>query len=173
MDRAVARMTRTRECEPGCHFSPPSVAPAATKRRKAAPVLVATEHQEQSMLFQWAELAKGKHSELAWLFAIPNFSGRLGKVPPIAAIKQAQKLNAEGRKKGVPDVMLPVARGKYHGLFVELKRTKGGDISLEQLSWHSWLERQGYLVFVALGWEQARDVILDYLALAPAGAVGT
>jgi hypothetical protein len=135
----------------------------ATKPRKAAPVLVATEHQEQSLLFQWSELAKGRTPELGLLFAIPNFSGRLGNMPPVAAIKQAQALNAEGRKKGVPDVMLPVPRGSYHGLFVEMKRVRGSTTSAEQRAWLDALRAQGYHAIRCLGWEQARQEIMTYL----------
>ena len=76
------------------------------------------EHIEQSLLFQWAEHASGRYPELKLLFAIPNFSGRLGKVPPLAARIQAGKLKREGRKRGVPDICLPVARGGFHALYV-------------------------------------------------------
>jgi hypothetical protein len=125
-----------------------------------------TEHQEQSLLFQWAELSKSRHPELGLLFAIPNFSGRLGKVPPLAAIRQAQALNREGRKKGVPDVMLPIPRGKYHGLFVEMKRVKGSETSQEQRAWLAALSEQGYRAVRCLGWEQAREEIMAYLEAA-------
>ena len=132
-----------------------------------ARAIVPTEHDEQVALFGWAELVKGKYPALSLLFAVPNFSGRLGKVPPIAAIRQAQRLNAEGRKKGVPDVILPVALGDYHGLFIELKRVKGCEVSEEQQQWHLALRQQGYRVEVCKGWESARDVLVEYLT-APA-----
>ena len=34
------------------------------------------------------------------------------------------RLRAEGLKSGVPDLCLPSAHGEYHGLYIEMKRTK-------------------------------------------------
>lgn len=124
------------------------------------------EHIEQSLLFQWADVAKGKHPELALLFAIPNFSGRLGKVPPVAAIRQAQKLNKEGRKKGVPDICLPVARGPYHALYIEMK-APDGKLKPEQKAWLLDLTVQHNYAVAAFGWEAARQHIENYLTLTP------
>ena len=127
---------------------------------------VPLEHQEQSRLFAWADLMAGRHPELRLMFAIPNFSGRLGKVPPVAALRQAAQLKAEGRKKGVPDVFLPAPRGGSHGLFVEMKRQNAtaSDVAPEQRAWHDALREAGYRVEVCKGWEAARDVILQYLS---------
>jgi hypothetical protein len=121
-----------------------------------------TEHQEQSLLFQWAELSKSRHPELGLLFAIPNFAGRIGRLTAV----HGAKLKREGRKRGVPDVMLPIPRGKYHGLFVEMKRLKGGATSPEQRAWLAALSEQGYRAVRCLGWEQAREEIMAYLEAA-------
>lgn len=118
------------------------------------------EHQEQSLLFQWAELATGRVPELKLLFAIPNFAGRLGK----ATARHGARLKAEGRKKGVPDVFLPVARGPYHGIFLELKAGDGKP-SAEQKAWLTALREEGYRAEVAVGWEAAAAAIEQYLAL--------
>lgn len=136
-----------------------------TKPRKLN--LSPLEHIEQALLFQWAEIAKARHPDLEWLYAIPNFSGRLGKIPPKAALIQAAKLNREGRKKGYPDVGLDVARKQYHGLRIELKRQQGGTSKPDQKRWHERLRAQDYCVVVCLGWEAARDVIVNYLSLDP------
>jgi hypothetical protein len=128
---------------------------------------VASEHEEQALLVEWSHYAAGRHPELRLLFAIPNFSGRLGKVPPVAARRQAARLNAEGRKSGVPDLCLPVARQGHHGLFLEMKRLDGGRVTPEQAQWHNALRAEGYRVVVARGWEEGRDALLDYLR--PAG----
>jgi hypothetical protein len=140
-------------------MTPTPTARARTGRSpaKAAPVLVATEHQEQSLLFQWAAVAVTRYPELRWLAAVPNGGHR--------AISVAKRLKAEGVKPGYPDVLLDVARGGYHGLRVELKRTKGGAVSGEQRDWHNWLWEQGYCISVCKGWEEARDVIVKYLTL--------
>ncbi len=116
---------------------------------------VPTEDEEQIALFGWAGLAAGAHPELRLLFHIPN-GGSRGKA-------EAGRFRAMGVKSGVPDLFLPVARGPWHGLFVELKRTKGGRVSREQAAWIRELEAQGYCAVVAYGWEQARAEIEEYL----------
>jgi hypothetical protein len=58
------------------------------------------------------------------------------------------------------------ARGPYHGLFLELKRIKGGVVSPEQDRWHAELRAQGYRVEVCKGAEAAWTVLLDYCGLA-------
>lgn len=128
---------------------------------KLPAALQRSEHDEQKELFAWAELTRGKHPELGLMFAIPNFSGRMGKLTAI----HGAKLKAEGRKKGVPDVFLPVSRGDRHGLFIELKKADGvpSDIPSVQRDWHNALYREGYTVNVCFGFEQARDAILNYL----------
>jgi len=70
---------------------------------------------------------------------------------------------AEGLKKGVPDLCLPVARGKHHGLYIELKKPKGSRLSTDQEMWISALQKQGYRAQVCYGWREARDTILSYL----------
>ncbi|MGI8766589.1 MAG: VRR-NUC domain-containing protein [Gemmatimonadaceae bacterium] len=141
--------------------------PKAKRSPKRSPAAVPTEHEEQVALLRWAFMSACRYPEMDDLYSIPNFSGRLGKVPPVAAMRQAQKLNAEGRRKGVPDLHLPHARGMWHSLYVELKRVKGGTVSAEQRDWHERLTRAGHRVVVCRGWESARDAILEYLNLSP------
>jgi hypothetical protein len=118
------------------------------------------EHIEQSLLFQWADLAKRKYPELELLFAIPNFAGRLGK----ATARHGARLKREGRKRGVPDICLPVARGPYHALYIELKADKG-KLRPEQKNWLLDLTVQKNCAVAAFGWEAARRHIEEYLAL--------
>lgn len=127
------------------------------------------EHVEQAEFIAWCDRWAIRHPELARFAAVPNFSGRLGKVPPIAAIRQAQRLNAEGRRKGYPDLVLDVARGGYHGLRLETKRTDAtdSDVSPEQRDWHAWLTAQGYRVVVCKGLAELQAAALAYLALPP------
>lgn len=116
---------------------------------------VPTEEEEQIDLMRWAALAAAARPELRLLFHIPN-GGSRGKA-------EAGRFRAMGVKSGVPDLCLPVARGPWHGLFVELKRTRGGRVSSEQAVWIRELEAQGYCAVVAYGWEQARAEIEEYL----------
>lgn len=76
---------------------------------------------------------------------------------------EAARLKAQGVKSGVPDIVLPAARGEYHGLYIELKRQRGGRISEEQKKWIAGLTEQGYRAEVCEGWEAAAKVIIEYL----------
>jgi len=120
---------------------------------------IPTEHEEQKALFQWAGLAAGAHPELRLMYAIPNGGHRLKAV--------AGKLAAEGVKAGVPDTCLPVARGEFHGLYIEMKRRDGGALSGPQRQWIADLNDHGYQAECCYGWDEAREVIEDYLAGEP------
>lgn len=113
-----------------------------------------TEAANQAALFAWAAIESCNYPELKLLFAIPNGGARN---PATAGV-----LKATGVKAGVPDMFLPVVRGEWYGLFIELKKG-GGKPSPEQLKWGCALREQGYGFVVCVGWEKARDVILQYL----------
>lgn len=114
-----------------------------------------TESHEQATLFSWANMQTKKYPELRLLFHVPN-GGSRGKV-------EAAHFKAEGVKAGVPDLFLPVARGGWHGLFIEMKRQKGGRVSDAQRKWLTDLEREGYRTVVACGWKEAAEIIREYL----------
>lgn len=116
---------------------------------------VPTESQEQIALFRWAAYESKAHPELQMLYHVPNER----KCSP----QQGARMKAEGRKSGVPDICLPVARGGYHGLYIELKRTKGGRVSDEQDVWLLALRANGYRAEVCRGWDAARQVIEEYI----------
>ena len=118
---------------------------------------IPTEHQEQCALFEWAAWMAKRIPELHLMHAIPNGGKR--------DIRTAAMLKAEGVKPGVPDIFLPVSRGGKHGLYIELKRRKGGVISKAQEAWIRALTNQGYMCAVCHGAEAARDEILAYMAL--------
>lgn len=46
---------------------------------------------------------------------------------------------------------------------IELKRQRGGRISEEQVRWINGLLKQGYAAAICKGWQEAADVIIDYL----------
>ena len=93
--------------------------------------------------------------ELGLLFHIPNGGFRH---PATAA-----RMKALGVKPGVPDLFLPVARGDYYGLWIEMKRRKGGRVSEAQSEWLDALRRQGYKTIVCCGADAAIAAIEDYL----------
>lgn len=118
---------------------------------------VPTESEEQQALFEWAALQMGAFPELSMLYHIPN-GGRRGKA-------EAGRFKAEGVKSGVPDVCLPVARGGFHGLYVELKRREKSKTSEAQTDWIMRLSEQGYFAVICKGWNEAAQAITQYLRL--------
>ena len=116
---------------------------------------VPTESVEQQCLFRWAKLQMGKYPELDMMYHVPNEGKR--------SIYTGAKMRAEGLRKGVPDVVLPVAKGGYHGLYIEMKRLKGSTTTTDQKEWIKKLNAYGYYACICKGWEVAKDVILQYL----------
>lgn len=114
------------------------------------------ESDEQISLFQWEKLSQGKYPELKLLHSIPNG----GKRNQLEAIR----LKREGALAGVSDIFLPVARGGFHGLYIELK-VKGGKPSDNQKWWIAETTKQGYLANVCFGWVEAKGVIEGYLGM--------
>lgn len=88
------------------------------------------EHEEQVAVIKWSDVHSRKFSELTWLHAIPNGGDR--------SKAQAGKLKAEGVRKGVADLCLPISRHGYNCLYIEMKyvnrfrASKKGDTRLTQ-----------------------------------------
>lgn len=116
-----------------------------------------TESQEQIEVFTWSKKNMKAHPELKLMFHIPNGGKR--------NIATASRLKLEGVKPGVPDIMLPVAKRGYHGLFIEMKRIKGGSLSPKQKDWFTWLKKQGYIPLRANGAKEAINIIKGYLEI--------
>lgn len=116
--------------------------------------LCASEHAEQAALIQWWRLDCGRERE-ALLFAIPNGGFR----NPVTG----SRLKAEGVIPGVPDLFLAIAREPWHGLFLEMKRSRGGQLSRAQTEMLAALSTAGYRCEVCHGWRKAANAILDYL----------
>ena len=118
-----------------------------------------SEHTEQAALFEWAAWNQAKDAALNMLYSVPN-GGKRDKIT-------AARMKREGQKAGIPDVFLPVARGGYHGLYLELKIGRN-KTSAEQDAWLARLAGEGYAVTVAYGWQQAARVVVEYLGHTPA-----
>lgn len=122
---------------------------------------------EQQAVFAWAAAHEGKYAALRDLYAVPNGAYK--------SRAMAAKFQREGLKPGVPDIVLPHARGGYHALYVEMKRRRvpgktkellaGTLPSPQQLDWHERLRAAGNCVVVAYGWDEAVAEILKYLSL--------
>lgn len=114
-----------------------------------------SESVEQQRLFQWAAMQSGAMPELELLYHVPN-EGKRSRAT-------GARLKAEGMRPGVPDICLPVARGGKHGLYIELKKRKGGRLTPAQRQWLEKLKGQGYRAEACHGWEAAARVIKEYL----------
>lgn len=111
-----------------------------------------SEHLEQVTLISWYR--RTYKNEL--LVAIPNGGKR--------HIKTAMAMKHEGASKGFPDLFLPIPNSQFHGLFIEMKRQKGGTLSKEQSAWIEYLNRVGYQAVVCKGFLEAKEVIECYLS---------
>ena len=113
------------------------------------------EEYEQRWVFQWARMNYGKWPELKLLFHVPNGGYRLKS--------EAARMKGYGVKAGIPDLMLPAARGKYHGLWIEMKKARGGRLTPAQREMQDGIREQGYCVVTCHGWMAAVNVIERYL----------
>lgn len=115
------------------------------------------EAMEQEALFSWAEHMQYSIPDLALLYHIPN-GGKRNRA-------EAARLKRQGVKAGVPDIHLPVARGGYHGLYIELKANEKNKPTEKQSGWIRELREQGYAAEVCVGWDAARETILKYIKM--------
>jgi len=120
-----------------------------------------SESSEQRALINWARLRSATMPELGLLYSIPNGGAR--------DVVTGKRMKDEGVKKGVPDLCLPVPRGGFHGLYIELKRIGTGRVSKEQNWWLERLAEQGYRATVCFGFDDARRTIEKYLCSGNSG----
>lgn len=116
-----------------------------------------TESQEQIAFFHHAELILRQRKITAPIYAIPNGGHR-------NAIT-GSRMKKEGVKRGVPDIFFACARGGFHGLYIEMKREKGGTLSEFQREMIDNLEREGYRCVVCAGCESALKELREYIGL--------
>ncbi len=85
--------------------------------------------------------------------------------PPNGEIRDSRtgaKLNAQGTRKGIPDLFLPVPRGKHCGLVIEVKAPQGR-VSKYQKTWIEFLEKMGWRTEVCRSVAECIDVTINYL----------
>jgi hypothetical protein len=126
------------------------------------------EHQLQKGVIDWAKemIDLGwKKDELITLHSIPNGGERPKKQDKKGRwyCPEGRRLNEEGLKAGMPDLCLPVSRGPYHGLYIEMK-APGYGLSPKQKDVHPQLQCQGYRVVVCEKTQAAVDEIVRYLS---------
>lgn len=114
------------------------------------------EDYEQTVFVTWLK------KQGYWLAASANGGKR--------NLFEAMKLKRMGVSAGFPDIFVPLATPKYHGFFLEMKRSKGGKVSEAQLNWLQYLRNNGYFAEVAHGADEAKSLFHLYLESMPPAA---
>lgn len=122
-----------------------------------------SEHDEQKAVIDWCFYHLADYPELDLIHSIPNGAmlggGRVGAM-------RMNILKAEGLRPGVCDLFLPVARGGWFGMYMEMK-TKTGTLSDNQKEFIAAVEKQGYLCYVPHGADDAIKSLQKYLKMKP------
>ena len=124
------------------------------KKRKP---YTAREFNDQCFFFTQLRYRERHQPEIGLIFATLN---GIRLTPGLA-----KKAKAAGNKAGVPDVVVPIARGGYFGLYIEFKKEHGDPPPRHQLAFHTSLREQGYKVVVAYGHIAQMDALNAYLTL--------
>lgn len=162
-----------------------------------------TEHGLQTSLFQWANMAANfgltaANDKEAYTIkgnALANLDQYDDRIPELkymhaihnqghGDVVRGLRAKAEGLKKGVPDIFLPIRIDcqshifketlaldvfadvevwLYSGLYIELKKPKVGKVSTTQEDWQAFLRKQGFVCEICYGWIEAKDLIFKYL----------
>jgi len=128
------------------------------------------ESQHQKALIEWAHRTRlpaapdvPEGATIAkFIFSIPN-GGKRSKIT--AAI-----MKAEGVKAGVSDLMLPLMRRGYAGLWLEMKAPKAKPTK-SQIEWLELMEGAGYQAVWCDSWLKAADVIAFYVGVKAPGRI--
>jgi len=131
------------------------------------------EDKAQMEVIRWADSpsVRDLYPDLHWLFHPDNGGSR----DPAGA----GKLRAMGVRRGVPDLLLPVRRGRFVGCAIELKVWKGSPDPVDpsdstkyrtmpsenQLAWISHLTSSGWSASVQWGAPDAIEALKNYLSL--------
>lgn len=111
--------------------------------------LIAPEYLEQEAVCQWLTASKINH------FAVPN-ANAMSSLSRDMAVAVMGKLKKSGLKKGVPDLVIFMNKI----VFIEMKKTKGGKVSKEQMDWINYINTLPYAkAFICCGAVEAIDTI--------------
>lgn len=112
-----------------------------------SPELRSSESAEQIAVVEWCDLL---HIPIVH---IPNEGKR--------SLSYAAKMKRMGLRSGFPDLFVTLARGKYHGLFIEMKYGKN-KTTKEQKEWLELLSAEGYACAVCYNATEAIKIIESY-----------
>jgi hypothetical protein len=119
-----------------------------------------SEFDQQAIVLAWCDLNPPANQ----IFATPN-GCPIGTLSP----RKAVAMKKSGLKKGVADLFLPVPKKNRDGtiiscgLFIEMKKTRGGLLSPEQAAFLKQMQSNGYTAICAHGADEAIAEITKYL----------
>lgn len=119
-----------------------------------------SEDTEQINVIDWCRWQRREHPELELLHHCPN-GGNRNKA-------EAVKLKQMGVVAGVPDIHLPVPKGIYTGLYIEMKYDKGR-IEQSQRDFLNLAAGYGNYCVVCYGADEAIKIIKEYVSLKQIG----
>lgn len=136
--------------------------PVTTQNRTLHP----SEHAEQALVIEWWALVHKQYGlpEFA-LFAVPNGA----KLPwarnrkGVRYSSEANKLVREGLRRGIPDLLLPVALGGFNGLAIEMKSATGV-VRAPQSEVLEWFVEENWRCWVCKSADAAMRAVREYLA---------
>ena len=128
----------------------PKATGCANSPMKCSQTTFPSEHEEQVGFVNWF---RAKFPGVL-IYAIPNGGHR--------AVSVGKSLKAEGVTPGVPDLHIPA-----WGLWVEMKRVKGGKLSDDQMGMIGHLEGIGQKVIVGRGARDASEQVLRFRGIYP------
>jgi hypothetical protein len=119
-----------------------------------------TEHQIQEAIFSWFEVAVNKYPDLDLAYSTAS-----GVRMPIGLLMKCKRLGIV--KKGLPDIVIPIPKGPYHSMYIELKITKSSPsrTSAEQINYVDRLNSLGHYAIVLKGFNNTVNEIEKYLRL--------
>lgn len=134
----------------------PPAAPPTPKRKRQASGSAAKPSDEFTLQCACISWLRNSWPGLRNKFTATVGGARLANGP-----KSYKKLEMMGYLKGVPDVLIFLARGPYHGLCVEFK-TPTGKFQPNQREVHEALRDENYLVCVVRDQIDFRDIVDAY-----------
>lgn len=125
-------------------------------RARRQQYMLRTEASEQEAVITICKFMENRYPELKLLHHCPN-GGKRDHV-------SAAVLKRQGVKAGVPDLHLPVPKGQYASLYIEMKYGDG-KLSKEQKEFLRRAAEYGNFVAVCYSQEIALKVIEEYVKL--------
>ena len=149
---------RTKATSKNLSSLPASVSLDEYKKLQAKLTPEPYESDIQIEVINWAKGQMYKNNPLSlYLHHSPNGGDR--------DAKEAARFKAMGTQSGYPDLTLDIAKGGYHGMRIELKRSDNDKETDNQITRIRILREEGYHAVVTKGYEATVKAIQAYMSL--------